>query len=90
MRTASVCTTSAMRGMHTFKIIVYSLQRGLGVSKIIPSAAFDHAFIFLALVSEDAEVRAFFEIRKGAEVRVFFEIRLVDQTNKLPPSVVLS
>nr|BAK03621.1 predicted protein [Hordeum vulgare subsp. vulgare] len=101
MRTASTCAASAVRGTHTFKIAGYSLHRGLGVGKSIPSAAFDiggylwrilyypdgememenggdHASVFLALVSEDAEVRA------------SFEVRLVDQTNKLSPSVLLS
>ncbi|KAF6993770.1 hypothetical protein CFC21_010610 [Triticum aestivum] len=100
MRTASMCTASTVRGTHTFKIAGYSLHKGLGVGNFIPSATFDiggylwrvlyypdgememengdHASVFLDLVSEDTEARA------------FFEVRLVDKTNKLPPSVVLS
>ncbi|XP_037488557.1 BTB/POZ and MATH domain-containing protein 1-like [Triticum dicoccoides] len=100
MRTASMCTACTVRGTHTFKIAGYSLHRGLGVGNFIPSASFDiGGYLWRVLYFPDGETEmengdhasVFLDlVSKATEVRALFEVRLVDQTNKLPPSVVLS
>ena len=98
--TASMCTPRTFRGTHTFKIVGYSLHRGLGVGRYVRSATFDvGGYLWRIEYYPDAEM----EMKNGdfasvslelvstdAQARAFFEIRLVDQANKLPPSSVLS
>ncbi|CAM0957823.1 unnamed protein product [Alopecurus aequalis] len=97
--TASMCTPCTVRGTHTFKIAGYSLHRGLGVGRYVRSATFDvGGYLWRIEYYPDAEM----EMKNGdyasvslelvstdAQARAFFEVRLVDQANKLPPSVVL-
>ncbi|KAM0903921.1 hypothetical protein ACQ4PT_018359 [Festuca glaucescens] len=98
--TASMCTPRTVRGTHTFKIAGYSLHRGLGAGRYVRSATFDvGGYLWRIEYYPDAEM----EMKNGdyasvslelvttdAQARAFFEVRLVDQANKLPPSVVLA
>ncbi|XP_051217808.1 BTB/POZ and MATH domain-containing protein 2-like [Lolium perenne] len=99
MRTASICSPCAVRGTHTFTITGYSLHRGLGVGKFLKSPSFDvGGYLWCICYFPDGMVR-----RNGDYASVYVglanelvegsasvEVRLLDQANKLPPSVVLS
>jgi speckle-type POZ protein len=88
-----------VRGTHTFTITGYSLHRGLGVGKFLKSPSFDvGGHLWCICYFPDGMVR-----RNGDYASVYVglanelvegsasvEVRLLDQANKLPPSVVLS
>ncbi|XBJ27145.1 hypothetical protein VPH35_004455 [Triticum aestivum] len=97
---ASLCTPSVVRGMHTFKISSYNLQRSIGVGRYLSSATFDVGGYFWRIeyypdgememkIGDYAYISLDF-VSTNSEVRASFEIRLVDQANKLPPLVLLS
>uniref|UniRef100_A0A8I6WEF5 BTB domain-containing protein n=2 Tax=Hordeum vulgare subsp. vulgare TaxID=112509 RepID=A0A8I6WEF5_HORVV len=96
----SLCTPSVVRGTHTFKIVGYNLQRGIGVGRYLSSTPFNISGYFWRIeYYPDGEM----EMKHGdyasisldfastnSEVRASFEVRLVDQAKKLAPLVVLS
>ncbi|CAL5007573.1 unnamed protein product [Urochloa decumbens] len=97
-KTASIHTTEAETGTHSFKIVGYTLNKGIGVGKPIRSGIFtvggynwvilfypdgffentEYVYIYLQLVSKDAEVRASYNLC----------LVTVNQANGLPASIV--
>nr|CAB3480397.1 unnamed protein product [Digitaria exilis] len=91
-KTASGCTTEAARGEHVFKIVGYSLKRGLGVGKFVRSRTFsvggyDWAIRFYpeGLVESVKDcVSVYLELMsENAEARACYGLRLIYQTNRM-------
>ncbi|CAL5011284.1 unnamed protein product [Urochloa decumbens] len=96
-RTESTCTTETERGTHAFRIVGYSLQKGIGRGKFIRSANFavgsyDWAIRFYP-DGDDSEVSegyvsVYLELRsKDTEARALFDFMLVDQDTGMSKSI---
>ncbi|RLN05544.1 hypothetical protein C2845_PM13G07020 [Panicum miliaceum] len=96
-RTESTCTMETARGTHAFRIVGYSLLRGIGRGKFVRSANFAVGGYYWAIRfypdGEDPEVdegyvSVYLELRsKGTEVRALYDFRLVDPTTGRSSSV---
>nr|CAB3482502.1 unnamed protein product [Digitaria exilis] len=100
-RTESTCTTVTARGTHAFRIVGYSLQRGIGRSNFIRSAdfavgGFDWALRFYPDGNDSSDVNddhvsVYLELRtKNTEVRASYDLRVVEQATGLSTSVFRS
>ncbi|CAO2187414.1 unnamed protein product [Urochloa humidicola] len=95
-KTASIHTTEAETGTHSFKIVGYSLKKGFGVGKSIRSATFtvggyDWAIRFYpdgvnVATKEHAAVYLLL-VSKNAEVRASYGLSLIKRTTGLPETL---
>ncbi|CAL5007569.1 unnamed protein product [Urochloa decumbens] len=95
-KTASVHTTDAETGTHSFKIVGYTLKKGFGFGKSIQSGTFtvggyDWAICFYPdgfneATKEYAAVYLML-VSKNAEVRVSYGLSLINQTTGLPETL---
>lgn len=90
--TSSTSVTETVRGSHQFKITGYSLSKGIGIGKYMPSEQFsvggyDWAIYFYPdgkSVEDNATyVSLFIALASdGTDVRALFELTLLDQSGK--------
>ncbi|CAL5007389.1 unnamed protein product [Urochloa decumbens] len=99
-RTESTCTRETEQGTHAFRVVGYSLQRGIGRGKFIRSANFavggyDWAVRFYpdggnTEVSK-GYVSVYLELRsKDTEARALYDFRLLDQHSGMSKSICSS
>ncbi|ONK68014.1 uncharacterized protein A4U43_C05F6290 [Asparagus officinalis] len=90
--TASTSITNAIIGSHEFKIIGYSLNKGLGIGKYLASGSFsvggyEWAIYFYPDGKNPKDKARFVSVfivleSEGADVRALFELRILDQSGK--------
>ncbi|CAL5011093.1 unnamed protein product [Urochloa decumbens] len=96
-KTASSHTTETETGTHSFKVVGYTLKKGIGIGKAIRSGIFTVGGYQWAILfypdgfTDNTEVYACIYLQfvsKKAEVRASYDICLVNQANGLPASMV--
>lgn len=90
--TSSSSVTDTVRGSHQFKISGYSLSKGIGIGKYIPSDTFSVGGYEWAIyfypdgksVEDNATYVSLFIAlaSEGTDVRALFELTLLDQSGK--------
>lgn len=91
-QTESTSVTNTVNGQHHFKITGYTLAKGMGIGKYIPSDTFNVGGYTWAVYfypdgksqEDDAQYVSLFIAlaSEGSDVRALFELTLLDQSGK--------